>query len=253
MIPCPPCASGTRRRFLLPGILIFCLLLPGAGPAAAGPHPSLEEDDPFAEYEDNRVPDPLEGWNRAVQSFNDVAIDYVLRPLHRGYVAITPDPVRTGLHNVFYNLLFPVRFVNNLLQGKGLAAGAEFSWFILNSTAGLGGIFDLAPSHPAIVPVEEEDLGQTLAVWGMKETLYIVWPFLGPSTLKDSLGMVGDTFLDPLAYMDPWIGFGLTAVKTFNDLDKILDIYDDMRGTAVEPYSAVRNGYIQYRRGKAAR
>jgi phospholipid-binding lipoprotein MlaA len=225
------------------------------GPAAADPITSLDDDEIFAQTEAEQTPDPLERWNRAIFAFNDLAIDHVLRPLHNGYVAITPDPVRKGIHNVFHNILFPVRFTNNLLQGKGLAAGVEMSYFFLNTLAGLGGILDLAPYHKPVVIPDDEDMGQTFSVWGLSEGFYIVWPLLGPSTLKDSLGEVGDYFLDPIYYLNlnPWISHSITAARIFNDLDKLLDLYDDMRHLAVEPYTALRNGYIQYRRAKAAR
>ncbi|MDR2076434.1 MAG: VacJ family lipoprotein [Desulfovibrio sp.] len=235
------------------GLLLALLAFLCGGPALAQTPPSLEEDDIFLEDTDARVPDPLERWNRAVFVFNDAAIDYVLRPLHNGYVAITPAPVRAGIHNVFHNLLFPVRFTNSLLQGKGLAAGVEMSYFILNTTAGLGGILDLSPYHAPVVTPDAEDMGQTFSVWGLGEGFYIVWPVLGPSTIKDTLGEVGDSFLDPFTYLDPWVGSALVAARVFHDLDRVLDLYDDMRHLAVEPYSALRDGYIQYRRAKAAK
>ena len=240
------------------GLALWCVFLAlfaflRAGPVSAQPPPSLDDDEFFAEPENFRTPDPLEGWNRAIYAFNDAAIDYVLRPLHDAYVAVTPDFFRTGLHNVFHNLLFPVRFTNNLLQGKGLAAGVEMSYFILNTTAGLGGILDLSPYHAPVVVPDEEDLGQTFSVWGLGEGFYIIWPVIGPSTLRDSLGDVGDAFLNPVTYLDYRISYALTAAMVFNDLDRLLDMYDEMRHLAVEPYSALRDGYVQYRRAKAAR
>ena len=230
-------------------------LFVGSGTGFAVYVPSLDDDDEYyTESAIPLVPDPLEGWNRAMYVFNDRLIDYVLRPAHQGYVYITPKPLRTGISNVFHNLLFPVRFTNNLLQGKGMAAGAEMSWFVLNTTAGLGGLLDLSKSHPAKVPVDEEDMGQTFGVWGMGEGMYIVWPLIGPSTARDTLGRVGDYFLDPLNYVEPWeLSLGLTAVRNFNDLDNVLDLYDDMRKISVEPYTALRNGYVQYRRAKVAK
>lgn len=244
-------------RFFLNAILpLFCFfLLMGSGTGFAANAPSLDDDEAyFNEDTGPLVPDPLEGWNRAMYHFNDGLIDYVLRPAHKGYVYITPKPLRTGIRNVFHNLAFPARFVNNLLQGKGMAAGAEMSWFILNTTAGLGGLLDLSPQHPAKVPVDEEDMGQTFGVWGIGEGMYIVWPFLGPSTLRDTAGMGGDYFLDPVTYVEPWeLSLGLSAGRAFNDLDNVLDLYDDMKKLAVEPYTALRNGYVQYRRAKVAK
>ena len=200
------------------------------------------------------VNDPLEGWNRAVFGFNDAVLDYVARPLHDGYKAVTPDFMRTGISNFFHNLMFPVRFTNNILQGRFKGAGVEMSRFVLNSTAGLGGFIDVAQHKKPIVPVEDEDFGQTLGVWGFGEGIYIVWPVLGPSTARDSFGMAGDYFLSPTTYVKPdGLSWGLTALRTFNDLDATLDAYDSMKGLAVEPYTAVRDGYIQFRKAQIAK
>ncbi len=232
---------------------VACLLL-FAGNASFAAAPSLDDDDNYLDAVAPVVPDPLESWNRGVFVFNDAMLDYVARPAYKGYAYVTPRFLRTGLKNMFRNLLFPVRFVNNLLQGKGKAAGVEMSRFVLNTTAGLGGFFDVAKSHKPIVPVDAEDLGQTFGVWGMGEGFYIVWPLLGPSTARDSVGKVGDHFLDPITYVSPWeLSLGLSAGRTFNELDDILDLYDEMKRSAIEPYSATRDAYVQYRRSKVAK
>lgn len=197
------------------------------------------------------IPDPLEPWNRAVYTFNDALIEYAARPAYKGYAYVTPKFMRTGIKNFFHNLSFPVRFVNNLLQGRGRAAGVEMSRFILNTTAGLGGLFDVAQYHEPVVPVEDEDFGQTLGVWGVGEGCYIIWPLLGPSTIRDSVGMAGDYFLTPTTYIQPWeLGFGIKAGQVFNGLDDVLDLYDTLKGSAVEPYTSMRDAYVQYRRAK---
>lgn len=214
---------------------------------------SLDEDENYLDDVGRVIADPLEGWNRVMFSFNDTVIEYAARPLYRGYEYVTPELFRDGLSNFFHNAAFPVRFVNNLLQGRPKAAGVEMSRFILNSTAGLGGFFNPAKHHKPIVEVESEDMGQTLGVWGMGEGCYIVWPLIGPSTVRDSFGMVGDYFIDPTTYVDShsWeITWGLKAVRVFNDLDDVLDLYDTLKQGAVEPYSSVRDAYVQYRRAK---
>lgn len=215
---------------------------------------SLDNDEDYLDNVAQVVPDPLEGWNRAVHVFNDRLLDYVARPLYTGYSYVTPSFFRTGVKNFFHNLAFPVRFTNNLLQGKGRAAGVEMSRFILNTTAGLGGLFNVAQRHKPIVPVDNEDLGQTFGVWGMGEGFYIVWPFLGSSTARDSVGLVGDHFLDPVTYVAPqWLSLSISGGRMFNELDDILDAYDDMKRIAVEPYTSVRDAYIQHRRAKVNR
>ena len=214
-------------------------------------HELDKEDDDYLEAYTQIVPDPIEGWNRAMFAFNDVLIDYAFRPLHDGYSYVTPEFFRTGVSNFFHNALFPVRFVNNLFQGRGYAAGVEMSRFVLNSTAGIGGLIDVAKHKKPIVPVEDEDLGQTFGVWGMGEGFYIVWPILGPSTARDSVGMVGDHFLDPVSYVRPSLtSIGLATGRAFNDLDDTLDTYDDLRKTAIEPYTSIRDAYVQYRRAQ---
>lgn len=211
----------------------------------------LDEDEAYLDEYTELIADPIKGWNRAMFTFNDVLIDYAFRPLHDGYVFITPRFFRTGVSNFFHNALFPVRFVNNLLQGRGYAAGVEMSRFVLNTTAGLGGLIDVAQHKKPVVPVEDEDLGQTFGVWGIGEGFYIVWPILGPSTVRDSVGMAGDYFLDPVNYIRPSLtSLGISAGRTFNELDDTLDLYDDLKKTAIEPYSSVRDAYVQYRRAQ---
>lgn len=283
--PAPAAAldQGPARAFLPALCLCFCLALclaflsfantaraqdqntetsapqPEQRPDPSAGHanlPSLDEDDDFYLGKVEQViSDPLEGWNRAMFKFNDALLDYVARPLYKGYAYVTPRFFRQGVKNFFHNLLFPVRFVNNLLQGKGRAAGVEMSRFVLNSTAGLGGFIDVAKSHKPIVPVDDdEDMGQTFGVWGVGEGIYIVWPLLGPSNLRDSAGMVGDHFLDPVTYVWPdGLSYALAGYRTFNKLDDILDLYDSMKRSAVEPYAAVRDAYTQYRRAKVAK
>lgn len=222
--------------------------------AQAAEHALPDDDEAYLDVAAQVIPDPIEGWNRAMFRFNDAAIEHVLRPAYSGYETVTPAFMRSGIKNFFHNLAFPVRFTNNLLQGRPKAAGVEMSRFILNTTAGLGGLFDVAKHHKPVVDVEDEDLGQTLGVWGVGEGFYIVWPLLGPSTARDTAGMAGDYFLHPLTYVRPWeLSLGIKAAGTFNDLDEVLDLYDDLKRAAIEPYSSVRDAYVQYRRAKLTR
>jgi phospholipid-binding lipoprotein MlaA len=219
--------------------------------------PSLDDDDAYLEATETQqiIADPLEPWNRFWFKFNDISYNYVLRPLNQGYTTIVRKPVRTGIKNFFHNLGAPLRMAHNLLQGKGMAAGVELSSFVLNSTAGLGGIFDVAASHKKVVEVHNEDAGQTLGVWGMGEGFYLVWPLLGPSNARDSLGMGIDYFANPQRYIiDDWeIEIGLAAINAFNSFDEMLDTYDKMKGMSVEPYSSLRDAFTQYRRAQIAK
>jgi phospholipid-binding lipoprotein MlaA len=232
-------------------LLVALLFACAAFGAEALPEALPDDDEDYLDELAPAAPDPLEGWNRAVFRFNDALLEHAARPAYRGYEYVTPDFMRAGIKNFFHNAAAPARFANNLLQGRGRAAGVEMSRFVLNTTAGLGGLFDVAKRHEPIVPVEDEDMGQTFGVWGVGEGFYIVWPLIGPSTARDSLGMVGDYFLDPVPYLYPWeLDLGLRVVSVFNDLDEVLDLYDTLRGSAVEPYTSVRDAYVQYRRAK---
>ena len=247
--------SATVARLPWPAFsqcLCIAILLLLLQPVAAQATQALPDDDEdYLDAVARIIPDPLEGWNRAVFSFNDVIIVYVAKPVYRGYEFITPSFMRRGIKNAYHNLLFPVRFTNNLLQGRGMAAGVEMSRFILNTTAGLGGLFNVARHHEPVVQVRDEDFGQTLGVWGFGEGFYIVWPLFGPSTLRDSVGRTGDYFLHPLSYVRPWeLSLGIKAAAMFNDLDEVLDLYDRLTRLAIEPYSSARDAYVQHRRAQ---
>ncbi|MDR1686759.1 MAG: VacJ family lipoprotein [Desulfovibrio sp.] len=223
------------------------------GRVAGSDHlPSLDEDDAYADQVGRIIADPLEPVNRAFFVINDVILEHAARPLSAGYTFVTPEFMRKGISNFFYNLNFPVRFTNNLLQGKPLAAGVEMSRFIFNTTAGLGGLFNPAEKLETVVPVSDEDTGQTMGVWGIGEGLYLVWPLLGPKTLRDTVGLGGDYLLSPTTWIDdPWqLGLGLSALEVVNNLDQILDMYDQLKLGAVDPYASVRDAYVQNRRAK---
>lgn len=241
--------------------LAGCATNQGVGAFDASDHSaitaSLDDDDVYLDeaYATQLIPDPLEGWNRAMFAFNDGIITYVARPVSNAYTAVTPAAFRSGFSNFFTNLLFPVRLINNLLQGRGYAAGQEFGKFIINTTAGLGGFIDYTGlNHPELATLDEEDFGQTLGVWGVGEGLYLYWPFLGPSNARDTVGIVGDWASDPLTWVAPWWApWAIKGFRTVNDLEEMLDMYESMTKSAVEPYTAVRDAYTQYRRARIAK
>lgn len=254
------------KRFLVP---LWVLLLSlagcsghhGVGAFDANDHASiassLDDDDSYLDevYETQLIPDPLEGWNRTMFYVNDGLIHFVARPVSGAYTAVTPQAFRDGLGNFFTNLLFPVRFANDLLQGKGTAAGQEFGKFIINTTVGLGGFINIAAkTHPELAALDNEDFGQTLGVWGLGEGIYLYWPLVGPSSARDTVGLAGDWAADPLTWLNPWwASWTVKGVRTVNDLEGILDVYDNVTKSAVEPYTAVRDAFVQYRRAKVAR
>jgi phospholipid-binding lipoprotein MlaA len=196
------------------------------------------------------VADPIAPFNRAMFHFNDKFYFWVLKPVARGYRFVVPTPLRTGVKNFFYNLITPVRLVNCLLQGKFYSAGTEVTRFLLNSTAGMLGFLNPAENYP-LLNAKEEDLGQTLGTYGIGNGFYIVWPFLGPSTLRDTMGMAGDLFLKPVAYVQPTeAAFEITAVEKVNNTSFHIGDYEAIKEASIDPYSAIRDAYIQNRTKK---
>ena len=143
------------------------------------------------------VADPIIGFNRAMFVFNDKLYFWVLKPVASGYRVVVPTPVRVSIKNFFFNLLMPVRLVNCLLQGKGKAAAGEFGRFVANTTVGVLGLFNPAKDYPHLNP-PVEDFGQTLGYYSVGNGIYIIWPLFGPSTLRDTVGSIGDWALNPV-------------------------------------------------------
>jgi phospholipid-binding lipoprotein MlaA len=213
-------------------------------------------DDEFDFLEDElaeqmvEIADPLEPWNRLMFHVNDGLYFWVAKPVAQVYTDVAPEPVRIGISNFFQNLTTPIRFVNCLLQGKGDSAGTELNRFVINTTAGVLGFGDPARDKHGLKPTEE-DLGQTLAVAGFDNGFYIVWPLLGPSTARDSVGEIGDMFLNPTSYLDHTeTVIGISGVKYVNESSFHIGEYEAFKSEALDPYVAMRNMYIQYRNKK---
>jgi phospholipid-binding lipoprotein MlaA len=200
-----------------------------------------------------KVADPIEPFNRLMFKFNDKMYQWVLRPLSLGYRKVTPRVVRSGVQNFFTNLGAPVRTAGCILQGKAQAATTEVAKFIFNSTFGILGFFDLFKDYPEMNP-DPEDLGQSLAVYGIGDGFYVVWPFLGSSTLRDTMGDVGDAFLDPVNYVHPLeSALAVKGAKTINKLSFRIEDIDAAKKAAFDPYQAARNFYIQSRQNHIAK
>ena len=193
------------------------------------------------------VPDPLLPWNQLMFQVNDTLYFWVVKPVAQTYRDITPEPARLGIRNFFDNAGTPARYVNCLLQGKNAAADTELRRFAINTTAGVLGFGDPALDQYGLKPVDE-DLGQTLADWGLGDGFYIVWPLFGPSTARDSLGRLGDQFLSPLRYVEPMeLSIGISVVGFTNASSFQIGRYEVFKAAAVDPYIAMRESYIQYR------
>jgi phospholipid-binding lipoprotein MlaA len=160
------------------------------------------------------VTDPLEPFNRGAGAFNRFVLSYLLDPLATGWRAVTPDALRASLVRAADNLGYPGRLVNNLLQGKFRPAGVETARFLTNSTLGLAGLFDPARSWWGLRPFKE-DMGQTFAQWGWRNSTFLSLPIWGPSTVRDGLGTLGDIPLDPQVRMEG--DRGNPIVKSFKD------------------------------------
>ncbi|MDR2871624.1 MAG: VacJ family lipoprotein [Xanthomonadaceae bacterium] len=190
--------------------------------------------------------DPWERFNREMHGFNN-AMDYVLfRPVARGYTRVTPRPVRTGVSNFFSNLKSPVVMVNQLLQGHPAQAGKTLVRFLLNSTLGIGGVLD--PASDAKLPPSNADFGQTLGVWGWKSSRYLVLPFFGPRTVRDSFGLAADSVMSPTWYIErDRVRIGTQALGVIDTRAQLLPL-DDIRAGAMDDYSLIRDAWMQRRR-----
>lgn len=215
-------------------------------------------DDDLDDWKDDQcytatVADPLEWYNRLIFQFNDKLMVFILKPVAKGYRVVTPKPVRTGMSNFFQNLLFPIRFVNCILQGKGQAAEAEMAKFLYNTTVGVLGFGNPSKGYAKLNP-DPEDLGQTLGTYGFGDGFYIVWPVLGPSTLRDSVGLVGNTFVNPVTYVDPFeASISLKAYDYLNRYSFRIEDIDAFEEIAFDPYEAVRELYVQSRKNHIKR
>lgn len=208
-------------------------------------------DDSEEESEEiTSVADPLEWFNRGMFYFNDKLYFWVLKPVASGYRAITPQVMRTGVDNFFKNLGTPVRLVNCVLQGKTQSAEAELAKFLYNSTIGLLGFGNPAQKYPKLNP-DPEDFGQTLGSYGIGHGFYIVWPFLGPSSLRDSIGQAGGRLLTPTTYVEPAeLSLSLDIYDRVNATTFRIGDYESLKKMALDPYEALRNGYIQLRQSR---
>lgn len=215
-----------------PSSLLAALLLAGCATTAQQP----EEAHPY---------DPWEPYNRNVFQFNRVIDQTILRPLAVGYGKITPTPVRRGLRNFFTNIRSPVDQINLVLQGRPGDAGMEFARFVFNATFGLGGLFDVASDGD----IEDyyEDFGQTMAVWGWEDSSFLILPLFGPSTVRDGLGRIPDSYAD-VAWR--WTleetTYGLIGLNVIQGRHAMLPLDEDMRA-AYDPYSFMRDGWLQQR------
>jgi phospholipid-binding lipoprotein MlaA len=241
-----------------------------SAPAPSSP-PETQSDeplDPFARADEGAGEeyDPWEPMNTNIFEFNRQVDRFVLKPVAKGYNFVMPDLVQVGISNIFYNLRFAPRFLNNVFQGKLKGAGIEVGRFLINSTVGLAGFFDLAKHVDLITP--EEDMGQTLGFYGVKPGPYLVLPLLQPFTVRDFVGYVGDVFLNPINWFvvpiievdgvpsviahknrttSSLIQIGARVGAIVNERSRNLETYQGVEEATLNIYIAVRNAYLQKR------
>ena len=192
--------------------------------------------------------DPWEKFNEKTFEFNRRLDRYVLKPVAKGYDKIVPDRVQNMISNGFDNIRFVPRFVNSLLQAKWAGAGREMGRFLINSTLGIGGLFDIAKQEFGLEK-SREDFGQTLGVWGAGPGPYLILPLLPPLTVRDAVGFAVDGAMNPMNYFLPlfWDRFAMQAGDAINDRSLNLELYQGFEETVIDMYSAVRHGYLQRR------
>ncbi len=232
--------STIVTAFLL-GLLTGCATAPPAS-------------DPEALTEFRQTNDPIEPTNRVFYKVNDALDTAILAPAARAYRFVLPAPVRTGIHNVLDNLGSPVRFANDVLQGKPLRAGDTAVRFVVNSTFGLAGLIDVGKR--VNIPGHDTDFGLTLGHWGVPEGPFLYLPILGPSSPRDAAGFGVDIAMDPFT----WVGRGTTAATVgtwsrtvagaLDTRSDLLDPIDQIKKTALDPYATFRSLYRQNRMGK---
>lgn len=241
---------------------------PAPAPLSRSETQSDEPLDPFARAEEGAGEeyDPWEPVNTNIFEFNRQVDRFVLKPVAKGYNFVVPDMVQVGVSNMFTNLRFAPRFLNNVFQGKVKGAGIEMGRFLINSTVGLAGFFDPAKHIDLVTP--EEDLGQTLGFYGVKPGPYIVLPLLPPFTVRDFVGFVGDVFLNPINWLvlpiievegvpsvidhedrmtTSIIQTGSRVGEVINERSRNLEKFQGVEEATLDLYTAVRNAYLQKR------
>jgi phospholipid-binding lipoprotein MlaA len=225
-------ASPVRRR----AAALAALLALSAALAGCASLPKGEKPDPR---------DRFERFNRSIYAFNRKFDHILLRPAARGYVKITPAPVRTSVHNFLDNLDYTKTIINDFLQGKWRDGGTDTARLVLNTTVGLAGLFD--PASKAGLDRHHTDFGQTLGIWGVHSGPYLMLPILGPSTVRDAIGLLPDEYSTLPVYLRPvWIPWSVAVVEAVDIRVGLLD-EDKLLDSAFDPYAFVRNVWLQRR------
>lgn len=210
------------------------------------------------EYRQNsEVFDPLSGYNRVMTNFNDGFYIHFLSPVSKAYAYVVPQTLRKGIDNFFTNLMFPIRFVNNILQFKFQNASKELGRFLVNSIWGIGGFMDPA-TDILKMNIYKEDFGQTLGYWGVKDGFSVVLPFLGPSNLRDIVGLAADLVVSPTSQLGhntldykipqkPLQELAISSIHKVNENSFNPDMYEIIKKDTLDLYIFLRDAYKQKR------
>jgi phospholipid-binding lipoprotein MlaA len=233
-------------QFFKPFLRVCIVLLFSFSIVACASAPS----DPDARAAYDQANDPLEPLNRGVFAFNIALDKAVLRPLGKVYEAVLPKLARNSIRNFLRNLKTPLIVLNDLLQGNVKGAGQTMARFSLNTLAGFGGIIDIAGDFG--ITYRQEDFGQTFAVWGLDEGPYLMLPLLGPSSLRDTAGLVPEYYLDPINNWarntdTDWVPYTRMGVKAIDDRSRNYKMLEDLEETSLDFYAAIRSLYRQTR------
>jgi phospholipid-binding lipoprotein MlaA len=231
-------------------LLVITTMLLGILGGCATPPPA---DDPDAVAEFKETNDPLEPANRAFYAFNDALDTVIMRPAAKAYRFVVPSPVRSGVHNVLANLGTPVQLSNDMLDGKPRRAGDTTMRFLINTTVGVLGLFDVAKDWG--YPDHDADFGLTLALWGLPDGPFLFLPVFGPSNPRDAIGLGVNAAMDPFTWVGQgaavraldWSRFGLNAL---DQRERHLDDVESITKTALDPYATFRSLYRQHREGR---
>jgi phospholipid-binding lipoprotein MlaA len=239
-----PSFVGTARLFTFLGFVV-------AGMSGCATKPPADDPDAVADYEQTN--DPLEPTNRVFYAINNGLDTVILRPAALAYRYAVPEPVRNGVHNLLSNIGSPVQLTNDMLEGKPRRAGDTTMRFLINTTVGVLGIFDVATKWG--YPNHDSDFGMTMAQWGVPEGPFLFLPVLGPSDPRDAAGFGIDIAMDPFTWIATgpnhpgwtafsWTRYGLNAIDS---RERVLDALDQIKKTALDPYATFRSLYRQHR------